>query len=294
MNPIEVNRWPHDDRGSDAGRPGEPDETSSEGSEEDLRRIDQQLLEAGQISEASERAKDPDEILAEALSEALGNLGLYNADEIDASMLQELPEPVLEKLTPLTAESLYFETYRRSRKWLGNEPVTPRRVFSLAKAWGEIGADPEKVYKQFEADSIRRLKWAGIDPDQILDLLTGDTVQVATINRLHFLLFAEPSLKKFTRSLHDQASQESPWDIKEVVEKAQARINERLEELDYDKDKDSNPKTSTAGWDSVAEDLHNRITHRLLTNRGISIMILRALELKDDSPFLDDDSFFVE
>src|SRR5690349_13970449 len=138
MDRHDIDRWPHTDDGpsvpSESGGQ-EPDEDSAEDVRPELAGIDDQLERAGMTSPAHEVSRQPDEILAEALSEALGRVGLYRADEIDVAMLQELPEPVLEKLTPKTAEVLYFETYRRSRKWLGNEHITPHRVFSIARAW---------------------------------------------------------------------------------------------------------------------------------------------------------------
>lgn len=267
--------------------PQDPDGDSSEDVKEDLERLEEELRRAQNLPDdddhtyrpygVNEEESQTGEEFAESIQEALGRVGLQHAYAITPERLSAVDPEILKKLNPHTAESLYFDTYKFSRKWLGNDYIKPTALFSRAKAFQLRGMDLEKIQLVQRAEALWPLQWAGFDSEEIIQALSGDEERRQNINRLHFYFFHEPRLKKFTENLHKRAELEGPWGIEATVMEAQEKLGLELDEIDKAVARDSNPETSLTPWDITVEKFYNRTSHRIGSSMAVGKLILKTL-----------------
>lgn len=209
---------------------------------------------------------------AASISEALGNVGLFNADDITPERLSRADPEILEKLTPHTAESVYFHTFRKSRKWLGNEPIRLSRLIKQTRAIHRHGYDLETFQLLQRLRDLEYLQEIGINPEQLLRLLSGTPGERQNINRLAFMLGQEPRLRGYVKGLKDTAEDEGPWGIEGVVIEAQEILKKESEQISL-----HSSGQSKKSWDSIDEDLYQRVMHRIGSMVAIGHVILHDM-----------------
>lgn len=260
-----------------------PDDDSVEDVRDELEQVDRELQQHNQL------AADPEDILfsglptetemyvdweeyATAISEALGNVGLYNADDITPERLSKADPEILEKLTPHTAESVYFHTFRKSRKWLGNEPVRLSRLIRQARAIHRQGYDLETFQLLQRLRDLEYLKEVGINPEQLLKLLSGTQGERQNINRLAFMLAQEPRLRSYVKRMKDTAEDEGPWSVEGVVIEAQEVLKNERDQIELNSSLQLRKQ-----WDSIDEDMYQRVMHRIVSMIAIGHVILNDM-----------------
>lgn len=269
---------PFDDESGGMGPEGE----SVENVRDELEQVDEMLVRAGQISgsetdqllDASEEARlerDFQEYVY-SVQDALGEVGLHRAEELTAEKIRQLDSEVLEQLNPYTAESLYFHVARRTRKWLGNEPVGPDRLISQLETLVNSGKNLEIMQLERRAFDLGRLYEIGFDPEQLLQLSSGTPGSQQTINRLAFFL-QEPRLKEYVNKLYNNKETEGVRRVETVVIEAQQILKDELQRIEDGKTKDE----LEGKVDSIYADLYDRSTHRIGSAISIGELVLEEL-----------------
>jgi DNA-binding transcriptional MerR regulator len=251
----------------------DPDDDSVESVHDELEQVERELQQHGQS------APDSEDIFfsglptnTETFSEALGNVGLYNADDITPERLSKADPEILEKLTPHTVESVYFHTFRKSRKWLGNEPVRLSRLIRQTRALRKQGINLETFQLLQRLRDLEYLKEVGINPNQLLKLLSGTQGERQNINRLAFMLAQEPRLHGYVKRLKDTAEEEGPWGVEGVVIEAQEVLKNEREQIEL-----KSSQKLRESWDSIDEDLYQRVMHRMGSMIAIGHVILHDM-----------------
>lgn len=267
------------------GDPHIPDDDSVEDVRDELKKIEHELNVGFSdlspedflfsVTKGEEIYQDW-ESYAQALSEALGNVGLYNADDITAERLSKADPEILSKLTPHVAESIYFHTFRKSRKWLGNEPIRLSRLIKQTRSLHKFWNDLEHFQLIQRLRDLEYLQEIGISSEQLLQLLGGSPGQKQNINRLAFLLSQEPKLRKYVANLKEHAEDEGPWSVEVVVIEVQEILKKEKEEIELK----STPQVKRS-WDSIDEEQFQRVSHRILSMITIGHVILN--DMRDGS-----------
>lgn len=260
---------------------------------------------------SNEDAGDPDLILfggsppeqaesiqsrALAISDALGNVGLHDADRITERALKPLGRDILASLNPFTAESVYFNLVRRTRRWLGNEQIYPKEFINQVRFVHGIHGNLEVFQLRQRHEALDYLYKLGFDTDQLLSLLGGSESEQQSINRLGFLLMAEPPiwerlkpsqprimveprLRTYIVRLLENAELDGPWNVETVVIEAQESLKKELKDIS-DRSTDEDKKQ----WDSVTLKLYERMAHRLGSSIMVGHVILHSLRNNPQLP----------
>lgn len=213
------------------------------------------------------------ETFAETLRNALGDAGLVDADLITAENLRRIPPETLRQLNPQTAEFIYFDTFRRNRKWLGEQPVRLVKWLSRANLLVRHGVNLENMMLNHRANNLGDLYEIGIDSDQLVELSSGTPEAQHTIDRLFFFLSDEPRLSKFSDDLKRNAAIDGPYAIETVVIDAQNILKQELEKM-----QDGKAKDEMKDWvDEIYAEKYENATHRIGSIITIGDKILETL-----------------
>ena len=264
----------------------EPNEGSLEDVREELSEVERQLYQNGDLplhadnsgnNLSEEQIRRHWEEFAETLQNALGTVGLFHADDITPERLSKADPDILEKLNPHTAESLYFDTFRKSRRLLGTEPIKLNILIQQARSHKDQGTDLEKLQLLQRAKDLQNLYWAHISPAQLLYLSQGSVGKQQNINRLSFLLFDTPELKEFATSLHEQASEDEPVNIEETVIEAQEILGVHLYKVEELRSRQANNKNLGKRWGYLELESSARKIHRILSAIALGDLILEEM-----------------
>jgi hypothetical protein len=246
------------------------------------------ILFGGDTSTHLENPRTIDERAA-TIQEALGNVGLYGADHITSARLKPLGAEIVKQLNAFTAESVYFNLIRRTRRWLGNEPVNHKQFLQQAKFLHRHVGSLETFQLRQRMEDLDYLYELGINTDQLLRLLKGTGDEKQNVNRLGFLLksdpphweklkrgqpliWMEPKLRAYVEGLRANAESDGPWNIELVVIETQELMQKELDEIQKKTSSDD-----VKGWDSVARELYERVAHRLGSSIALGHVILNSL-----------------
>jgi hypothetical protein len=274
------------DGGEGTGNSGnEPDGDSSEDVAGQIEQNEEMLREAGKLSDEGLSFTTSPEALVddqtevrfvESIKIALDNVGLYNANDITEEWLEEKLEGVdpeiLRSLSPHTAESLYFYTFKKARKWLGNEPIRASRIINQAEFIHSSGSNLETYQLLQRLRDLEFLTDLGISSGQLLVLLGGNESQKQNINRLGFLLSSEPRLRKYVKGLRDSADYEEDRSVEATVIESQEILKKELADIEGK----SAPEVRRH-WDTVSTDLYKRTVHRIKSSIKIGDIILQDM-----------------
>ncbi|MDB5161367.1 MAG: hypothetical protein JWO96_747 [Candidatus Saccharibacteria bacterium] len=245
----------------------------------------EQSLVEGASSHDQEVDKNSEQF-AETIRDAMGIVGMHNADHITRERLARADPEIIKHLTPETAESLYFDAFRKTHRLLGKRAITLSRVISHARSRKNQDTDLEKLQLIQRAQDIGHLYEYGIDADQLLQISNARVSKQQNINRLAFFLFDEPRLNKFNSAMMARTAEKGSVRVEKVVKMAQIILRFQLERIAHNKTSRQFGDKPERRWTSTDYEFHDLVVHRIGSNIAIGDLILQEMRSETIEDFM--------
>lgn len=311
------------------GPPGQPEdhpetdegilETSVEDVLSEVRKIDEQLIEAGVEVDSSFEVGNPDVDMGEwiselqersseahvkAIRERLRLVGLSNADSINTYEISRLDADSAIQLDERNAESLFYYTSLRSGQLLGrNYPVTwttlRKQIYTIPR--DEPLRKSADFRKSIDLDMFQLQEWVnaqhyliglGLDPQDLARLTgTGKNNEnrpeaKQNVNRLSYLLQSEPLLKDFVNALPEWTEKRGKVSVYHASKMALVIMRLKCERFE----KAQRLSKSNNELDYINSEAYRLIFKRLNTKINIAKLIIDNSTYKSAEEFLQENS----